>query len=605
MAQVGGVALSGLDLAVIGNCAVASLIARNGRHVWFCFPRLDGDPVFTALLDGEDPQRGFSDVVLRDEAKWSQAYVTNTAIVETIGSDKEGHQLKITDFAPRHERYGRSFHPPLIVRRIEPIAGRPRIRVRMRPTFRNGEVVPSTTAGSNHVRYVGPQSTLRVTTDMPIAYLMGETEFALDRPIHLFIGIDEPVPDNPETLAASFLGETEAYWRGWVRGLSIPFEWQEAVIRSAITLKLCSYEDTGAIVAALTTSVPESANSGRNWDYRYCWLRDAYFAVGALNRLGATRTMEGFIRFVLDAVLVGERLGAIAPLFPMCPPGDMVEKTAPALRGYRGMGPVRVGNAASTQVQNDAYGSIVLTAAQMFFDQRLSNAGDVALYEQLRHVGRLAVSQAFEPDAGPWEYRGRVLPHTYPAAMCWAAVHRLGLIASRLGFADEAETWRGHARNIREELLARATTRDGWISGALGADVADASTLLLTEIGLVKADDPRFAKTLDVVAKRLMRDGFVFRYNEADDFGQPETAFLVCTFWYCDALGLARRKDEARELFANAIACRNSVGLLSEDVDTKTRELWGNFPQAYSHVGLIHSAWRLSRGWEEALWRAS
>jgi GH15 family glucan-1,4-alpha-glucosidase len=597
--------MSGLDLAVIGNSAVASLIARNGRHVWFCFPRLDGDPVFTALLDGEAPERGFSDVMLRDEAGWSQAYVANTAIVETVGSDTHGHKLKITDFAPRHERYGRSFHPPLIVRRIEPIAGRPRIRVRMRPTFRNGEVVPSTTAGSNHVRYVGPQTTLRVTTDMSVAYLMGETEFALDRPIHLFIGVDEPVPDNLETLAASFLGETETYWRGWVRGLSIPFEWQDEVIRSAITLKLCSYEDTGAIVAALTTSVPESAHSGRNWDYRYCWLRDAYFAVGALNRLGATRTMEGFIRFVLDAVLVGERDGAIAPLFPVCPPGELVEKTAPALRGYRGMGPVRVGNAASMQVQNDAYGSIVLTAAQMFFDSRLSSAGDVALYEQLRHVGRLAVKQAFEPDAGPWEYRGRLLPHTYPTAMCWAAVHRMGLIASRLGFADEADEWRAHARAIREALLERATTREGWISGALGADVADASTLLLTEIGLVKADDPRFAKTLEVVASRLMRDGFVFRYHEADDFGKPETAFLVCTFWYCDALALAGRKAEARELFANAIACRNSVGLLSEDVDTKTRELWGNFPQAYSHVGLIHSAWRLSRGWEEALWRAS
>jgi len=597
--------MSGLDLAVIGNCAVASLIARNGRHVWFCFPRLDGDPVFTALLDGEDPERGFSDVVLRDEVSWSQAYVANTAIVETIGTDANGHKVKITDFAPRHERYGRSFHPSLIVRRIEPMIGRPRVRVRMRPTFSNGEVVPTTTAGSNHVRYVGPETALRVTTDMPIAYLMGETEFALDRPIHLFIGIDEPVPDNPETLAANFLGETETYWRGWVRGLSIPFEWQEAVIRSAITLKLCNYEDTGAIVAALTTSVPESANSGRNWDYRFCWLRDAYFAVGALNRLGATRTMEGFIRFILDAVVTGEPGAAIGPLFPICPPCDLVEKNATALRGYRSMGPVRVGNAASTQIQNDAYGSIVLTATQMFFDSRLSNAGDVALYEHLRHVGRLAVRQAFEPDAGPWEYRGRLLPHTYSAAMCWAAVHRMGLIAARLGLGDEAEEWNGHARTIRAELLDRATTQAGWISGALGADIADASTLLLSEIGLVKADDPRFAKTLDVCAERLMRDGFVFRYHEADDFGKPETAFLVCTFWYCDALALAGRKAEARELFANAIACRNSVGLLSEDVDTKTRELWGNFPQAYSHVGLIHSAWRLSRGWEEALWRAS
>jgi GH15 family glucan-1,4-alpha-glucosidase len=440
---------------------------------------------------------------------------------------------------------------------------------------------------------------------MPLSYLTTETEFALDRPIHLFVGADEPVPEAPETLAANFLTETEAYWRRWTRGLSIPFEWQEEVIRSAITLKLCSYEDTGAIVAALTTSIPESASSGRNWDYRYCWLRDAYFAVAALNRLGATRTMEGFIRFILDSVLAGSEGGAIAPLFPVCGSGGLEEKIAAALAGYQGMGPVRVGNAAATQVQNDAYGSIVLTAAQMFWDRRLSSSGDAGLYEQLRGVGNAAVERAFQPDAGPWEYRGRVVAHTYSAAMCWAAAHRLSMIGERLGIMDEARAWRARADSMREELLRRATTREGWISGALDVEIADASTLLLTEIGLLKADDPRVGKTLDVVAKRLMRDGFVFRYHEADDFGTPETAFLVCTFWYCDALALAGRKQEARELFENAITCRNSVGLLSEDVAPRTRMLWGNFPQAYSHVGLIHSAWRLSRGWEEALWRAS
>lgn len=597
--------MSDLDLAVIGNCAVACLIARDGRLVWFGFPRLDGDPVFTALVDGEAPERGFSDVVLADAVSWSQSYVPNTAIVETTGVDAQGASLKITDFAPRHEKFGRSFHPPQIVRKITPVSGRPRVRVRMRPVFDYGATEPALSAGSNHVRYAGPHATLRVTTDMPVSYLTAETEFTLDRPVHLFIGSDDPVPEAPESLCATFLSETESYWRRWVRGLSIPFEWQDEVIRSAITLKLCSFEDTGAIVAALTTSIPEAPHSGRNWDYRYCWLRDAYFAVAALNRLGATRTMEGFIRFVLDAVLSGARGADIPPLFPVSGQGELVERTADALCGYRGMGPVRVGNAAATQIQNDAYGSIVLTATQMFFDRRLAASGDAGLYDQLRPVAELAVERAFEPDAGLWEYRGRRLVHTYSAAMCWAAVHRMGMIASRLGLAEDAEAWHVRAGAIRDTLLDRATTSDGWISGAPGAEIADASTLLLTEIGLVRPNDPRFTKTLDIVAARLMRDGFVFRYHEADDFGQPETAFLVCTFWYIDALALAGRKDEARALFENAIACRNAAGLFSEDVDTKTRALWGNFPQAYSHVGLIHSAWRLSRGWEETLWRAS
>lgn len=601
--------MSSLDLAVVGNCAIASLISKSGRHVWFCFPRLDGDPVFSDLVAGTDPGRGFSDVVLKDAAGWTQRYAGNTPILETQGSDAGGAQIKITDFAPRHEKFGRSFHPPMLVRRIEPLAGRPRIRVRMRPVFDYGATAPTLTIGSNHITYSAPSvpsaPSLRVTTDMPVSYLADETEFFLDRPLHLFVGPDEPVPESPDRLAATFLSETELYWRGWARGLCIPFEWQDEVIRSAITLKLCSYEDTGAIVAALTTSIPEAPQTVRNWDYRFCWLRDAYFAVGALNRLGATRTMEGFIRFILDAVLGAGARASIPPLFPISGRGDLIERVASDLPGYQGMGPVRVGNAAGTQIQHDVYGSIILTAAQMFFDRRLSNSGDIALYEQLRPVGDLAVRCAFEPDAGPWEYRGRALPHTYSAAMCWAGVHRLGMIADKLGLVGEAQAWRGHAEKTKDELLARATTRDGWISGALDTEVADASTLLLTEIGLLKATDPRVTKTLEIVEQRLMRNGFVFRYNEADDFGSPETAFLVCTFWYCDALALAGRKDEARQLFENAIACRNSVGLLSEDVDPKTKTLWGNFPQAYSHVGLIHSAWRLSRGWEEALWRAS
>jgi len=598
--------MSGLDLAAVGNCAIASLISKTGRHVWCCFPRLDGDPVFTALVAGHEPERGFADVVLRGAKAWTQRYVRNTAVLETIGTDGDGAQIKITDFAPRHEKFGRSFHPPMLVRRIEHLSGRPRICVRMRPVFDYNASVPAMLMGSNHITYSGPSAmALRVTTDMPIAYLVHETEFVLDRAVNLFLGPDEPVPEAPERLALTFLAETEAYWRTWTRGLSIPFEWQEEVIRSAIALKLCSYEDTGAIAAALTTSIPEAPNTTRNWDYRFCWLRDAYFAVGALNRLGATRTMEGFIRFVIDSVLSSELASAIPPLFPIATDRDVSERYASALAGYRGMGPVRVGNAAGSQLQHDVYGSIILTAAQMFFDRRLTNSGGAALYEQLRPVGHLAARYAFEADAGPWEYRGRTLPHTYSTAMCWAGVHRMGMIADRLGFAGEAQTWRVHADRIRSGLLARAVTRSGWISGALDIEVADASTLLLPEIGLLKATDPCFTKTLAVVAERLMNGGFVFRYNEADDFGPPETAFLVCTFWYCDALALSGRSDEARELFENAIACRNAVGLLSEDVDPVTKELWGNFPQAYSHVGLIHSAWRLSRGWEQALWRAS
>ncbi len=596
--------MSTLDLAAIGNCAIASLIDRNARHVWFCFPRLDADPVFSALLGGESPTQGFMDVVVRDAVETSQRYLVNTAVLETVITDRHGGKVRILDFAPRFERYGRRFRPPTIIRRLEPMAKRTRLTVRIRPLFNYGADKPTISVGSNHVRFSGTNATLRVTSDMATSYILEEAEFALDRSINLFIGTDESIPENPDTLAQSFLTNTITDWRAWVRGLSIPFEWQEEVIRSAITLKLCSCEDTGAIVAALTTSIPEAPNSARNWDYRFCWLRDAFFTVGALNRLGATQTMERFIRFVIDAVLRDDDI-SIAPLYPVSPAVSSDERIAPALVGYQGMGPVRIGNAAVSQIQNDVYGSLILTAAQMFWDERLALSDNVSLYHQLRNMGRLAARYAVTPDAGPWEYRGRVVINTYSAAMCWAALHRLALIAERVGETAEAAEWEAASRKLRSEILARATTPDGWLSGVLDNAVADATCLLLPEIGLLPASDPRVAKTLEITAQRLMRDGFIMRYNEADDFGHPETAFLVCTFWYVDALALAGRREEAREIFTNVLSIRNAAGLLSEDIAPQARTLWGNFPQAYSHVGLIHSAARLSRGWEESLWRAS
>lgn len=596
--------MSTLDLAAIGNCAIASLIDRGARHVWFCFPRLDADPVFSALLGGDAPAQGFMDVLVRDAVETTQRYLANTAVLETVITDRHGGKVRIIDFAPRFERFGRRFRPPMIVRRLEPLAKRTRLTVRIRPLFNYGADKPSISVGSNHVRYSGTNTTLRVTSDMATAYILEEAEFSLDRPINLFIGADESILETPDSLAQSFLTNTINDWRAWVRGLSIPYEWQNEVIRSAITLKLCSCEDTGAIVAALTTSIPEAPNSARNWDYRFCWLRDAFFTVGALNRLGATQTMERFIRFVIDAVLRDDDI-AIAPLYPVSPATSSVERIAPALIGYQGMGPVRIGNAAVSQIQNDVYGSLILTAAQMFWDERLALSDNLSLYHQLRNMGHLAARYAVTPDSGPWEYRGRLVVNTYSAAMCWAALHRLALIAERVGESAEAAEWGAAAHKLRSEILARATTPEGWLSGVLDNSVADATSLLLPEIGLLPASDPRVAKTLEVTAQRLVRDGFVMRYNEADDFGHPETAFLVCTFWYADALALAGRREEAREIFTNVLAVRNAAGLLSEDIVPATRLLWGNFPQAYSHVGLIHSAARLSRGWEESLWRAS
>jgi hypothetical protein len=594
--------MSHLDLAPIGNCGVASLVDPNGRHVWFCFPRLDGMPAFDALVNGDNPERGFMDVVVEKFAGSGQRYLPNTAVLETVLSNTEGEQLRILDFAPRYRQFGRSFRPPMLVRRIEPLKGQPRVTLRLRPSFDYGATRPDVTIGSNHLRYVGAKETLRITADVGPAYYHDETPFVLSHPVNLFIGSDESVLDEPDGLAKRFLHETVAYWTDWCRQLAIPFDWQEEVIRAAITLKLCTCEETGAVLAALTTSIPESPNSGRNWDYRYCWLRDSYFTVNAMNRLGVTRTMENYVRFLVDAV-VRDGASMLHPLYPINSRSDLTERVAPALAGYRGMGPVRIGNAAAEQRQNDVYGSVILSAAQIFCDARIPSIGGEHLYRRLKPMGELAYAYALKPDAGLWEYRNRAAVFTYSAAMGWAGTQRTAMIARIVGDEETAVRMERQAAALKEEILRRAETHDGWISGMLDGEIADASVLLLPQFGLLPATDERFLRTIKLVEERLVRNGFVMRYDEADDFGTPETAFLVCTFWYIDALALSGRQTEARELFERVLSKRNRAGLLSEDICPQTGELWGNFPQTYSLVGLALSAHHLSRSWEEGLWR--
>jgi len=592
-----------LDLGVIGNSEIAALIDAEGTIVWGCLPRIDGDPVFCALLDSDrdEDAQGLFAIELVDCVETIQRYLRNTAILETTMIDSRGNRLRVRDFCPRFRARGRIFRPAMIVRLLEPLAGRPMVRFRLRPRFEHGAVAPRVTRGSHHIAYRGGAQSFRATTNGSLSAIADESPCVIDAPLAILIGPDQTVEEPPHAMALSFLDDTRDYWDDWVRSLSIPFEWQEAVIRAAISLKLCTYEDTGAVVAALTTSVPESAGSGRNWDYRYCWLRDSYFVIQALNRLGATRTMEGYLRFI-DRIVAGRGDRDIPPLFSVSGDNEVPERTVASLRGYRGMGPVRVGNHAYLQRQHDVYGAIVLAAAHSFFDERLTNLGDAVQFAQLERMGERALAVHDQPDAGPWEFRGFERVHTFSAAMCWTGVDRLARIAARLGLADRAAHWRGHAQVLREHILARAWNPavDAFTSSYGSADL-DATALLLPELGIVEASDPRFTTTLAAIERGLKDGDWLYRYRHDDDFGHPETAFTICAFWYVNALAMAGRRDEAREHFERLLARRTRLGLLSEDIDPATGEWWGNFPQTYSLVGIINSAIRLSRSWEDAL----
>ncbi|RYZ61475.1 MAG: glycoside hydrolase family 15 protein, partial [Proteobacteria bacterium] len=380
------------------------------------------------------------------------------------------------------------------------------------------------------------------------------------------------------------------------------YEWQEEVIRSAITLKLCTYEDSGAVLAALTTSIPESANSGRNWDYRYCWLRDSYFVVQTLNRLGTTATMESYMRFILNITAAAEDDRPPQPLYGVTGVAALEEFSVATLDGYRGMGPVRVGNAAYTQIQHDIYGAVIMAATQAFFDSRLLQPGDADLFRELEALGKHALESFGTPDAGIWEFRERAVPHTHSSIMCWAACDRLARIAARLKLADRETFWRHHANDIHDRISREAWNEElqSFVSHHGGKSV-DAALLLIHEVGFLEATDPRFLSTLDRIEKDLRKGPFLFRYADADDFGEPESAFNICTFWYINALAAIGRKEEARELFQNMLSHRTTAGLLSEDMHVKTGEAWGNYPQTYSLVGIIECALRLSMPWEKAL----
>ena len=592
--------INSIDLGLIGNCRIGALINAAAEIVWLCLPRFDGDPVFCSLLHEHETGEGvgYCAIELVDQVAAEQSYLLNSAVLLTRLTDSHGAVVEITDFAPRFRQYDRMFIPMMLIRQVRRVQGTPRIFLRVRPTYDYGRQRCTVTYGSHHIRYMAPDAVTRLTTDASITTILEEIPFFLEECVTIILGPDETITDSIGELARRFLDETLSYWHRWVGDLGIPFEWQDEVIRAAITLKLNAFDDTGAIVAAMTTSIPETSDAPRTWDYRYCWLRDAYFVVNALNRLGTTHTMEHYLSYLVN-IVAGAPEGRLQPVYGINGRVRLEEREIDSLPGYRGMGPVRVGNQAYAQVQHDVYGSAILAVAHVFFDHRLVGHGDEALFHRLELLGESAHHVYDQPDAGIWEFRGIQRIHTFSSVMCWAACDRLARIASRLRL-DERETyWRRHADLMHATIYNRAwNEKKQTFAAAFDGETLDASLLLLHDVGFLKADDPRFAKTVAAVERELKHGNYIHRYVETDDFGVPENAFVVCTFWYIYALAALGRTTEARDLFEFLIAKRNRHGLLAEHINPHTGEQWGNFPQTYSMVGLINAAIRLSSRWD-------
>jgi GH15 family glucan-1,4-alpha-glucosidase len=589
--------MTSLDLALVGNGAIAALIDSRGTVVWCCFPRFDGDPVFGSLLagDSQSERAGMFSIDLVGVARIEQQYAADTPVLVTRCYDKKGGGIEITDFCPRFESGGNPFCPALLVRQVRPIGGKPSIVVRVTPAADYGCNERQHALGPNCISYAGDHA-LTLTTNAPTEAIVDEIPFHVHESLTFMFGLEQQ-EDEVSSVGAGFLERTEAYWRSWVASLETPSEWRDAVVRAAITLELNVYEPTGAIIAAMTTSIPEAPDSGRTWDYRYCWPRDACFVVNALSSVGEIRTVERYLSFLLSrAESTGD--ARLVPIYAI--DGDPIpeERVAECLAGYRGMGPVRVGNKASEQQQNDIYGEAVLTAEPLFENPRAKRAGDEALFARLEPFGQHAVRLHDVPDAGLWELRGAERVHTFSSVMCWVACDRLAKYAVRLKLADRAEYWRLRAAEIHEKIWRRSWSEElNAFTATMDGDSLDASLLLMPRLGFLDANDPRFAGTVAAIERGLKHGDFVYRYVERDDFGYPENAFLVCTFWYIEALAAmgGARRQEARALFEKVLSARNRHGMLAEDLDPRTLEQWGNFPQTYSLAGIIDCAFGLSR----------
>lgn len=583
------------EIGLIGNCQCSALVDRRGSVTWCCLPRFDSEPVFSTLLDEQDG--GHFTIGTADGSPGRQRYLENTNVLETTFSGESG-SFRVLDFMPRFIQYERSFRPTKLIRIVEPLTGTPRIRIACQPRLGWSKAVPRCEQGSNHLQFHGFDAELRLTTDVPLSYI-GSEGFALTERKHLVLSYGAPVEEALAPLCDRFLTNTVAYWRRWVKHCEVPTAYQAQVIRSALVLKLHCFEDTGAIVAAMTTSLPESPGSGRTWDYRYCWLRDAYYAMGAFRLLGHFEEREQFLNYLLNIASSADGYN-LAPLYRIDGRSNLDERILEGWPGYGGHGPVRVGNGAALHRQHDVFGEMVLALAPLFLDARFSDQRTENLFQLVEGLSRQAIAVAGKPDAGIWELRTEWQPQTFSTLMCWAGVNTMSKIARAVKPAL-AEEFRLAAEKIRSELLVFALhpTRTCLVATHGGFEV-DAAMLQAATLRLLSPSDPRLVGTVAAIEKDLTHGGWLRRYRTDDGFGAPTVAFVICTFWLVEALAVIGDTARARALMDRMMAIDSPLGLLSEDYDPERNEMWGNFPQAYSHIGLIHAAFTVSPRWSDA-----
>jgi GH15 family glucan-1,4-alpha-glucosidase len=575
---------------IIGNCTSAALVSSDCSIDWLCLPFFDTSSLFARLLDEE--KGGHFKIVSIDPIEITQKYVLHTAIVKTTFRTKHGI-FEVSDYMPRFSTgSGETYCPSEIHRDIHVISGRPQIMIELvpRPNYALGEA--QVYFEKDYIKIVsqkGEYNSFYLYSNLNHQKIVKSEPIELTESSFFLLSYHEKLePINLYKIYVEY-EKTKSYWLDWVYRTKLPEAYREMVIRSTITLKLLTYQRTGAVIAAPTTSLPEIIGKDRNWDYRYCWVRDASMIIDLYSRLGHERLAERYLNFILNRMLLKHK--NIAVVYGINGETELTEQTLDHLNGYENSRPVRVGNDAYRQKQNDLYGELIET---IYTNLILNKRSLISFNEEIWTVVRSLVNQVIrvwrDPDSGIWEHRGAAKHYVHSKMMNWVAMDRAAKIAQRIGKVNYARRCLKVAREIKQDILANGWNADKEaFTMYYGSKDMDAANLLMLHYGFLDKTDPRIVNTVRQIYKDLVHDGFTMRYLAPDGFGRPENAFIVCTFWTINALYLIGEEEMARTMFENIIQCANPLGLFSEHVEISTKRLTGNFPQGYSHLAFIQT----------------
>ncbi len=578
-----------LDYGLIGNCRTSALVSKNGAVEWCCFPKFDSPSVFAKILDRE--RGGSFEIRPIGKCKVSQRYLPNTNILETTFTSKSA-KFKVLDYFPRYREGEMIVRLQEIHRLIRVVRGRPNVKIIFDPRFHYAIDKTSLEIENNRIVAAGNDRNLYLYSDIKLESILSQKPVTLRKEKYLVLSYERP--ENPSiSLVKDAFKRTMWYWRFFVKRSTIPSLKKREVIRSVLLLKLLTYE-SGAIIAAPTTSIPEIVGTQRTWDYRYCWLRDASFTIDALFKLCHFDEAETYINWLLR---ICYRAGAnLQPMYSIDGEQILVENSLPHLSGYKNSTPVRVGNAAYQQRQLDIYGEVIDSLYLYYEHYKYSEMTDNA-WSVVYRIIEAVMSNWRQKDSGIWEFRSQLKHYTFSKLMCWVALDRGVILARQRRKLKTAARW-AHVRNhIKDDII-----ENGWSEKKqsfvqnYGSETIDASLLLIPYFGFLPANHPKFAKTVEACERELVKGCFVYRYVEPDELGKPSNSFTICTFWYINALFMQGRAEEARNMFKKILRYGNHLDLFSEDIDPKTKELTGNFPQGYTHLALINTAILLDSG---------